>query len=351
MIAKLLSFILVSIFVMGFTVIANAAPDRGEVVVYNWSEYIPQDVLDDFTKETGIKVIYSTYETNDAMYSKVKLLQGKSYDLICPSTYYLHLLLEDGLLAKFDKSKLSNLSNLDPKIMGMSFDKDNEFSIPYMWGTFGLLINTDIVDEEKAKSWKDLLRPEYKGLVILSDDMRDTYGMAMRAAGFSANSQNPDEIKAGYEFLKELYPSVRVFDITAVKQAFVSEEVVIGTSWNGDAIVAQSENPSLKYIYPEEGALVWVDSFAMPKGAKNVENAHEFINFLLRPDIAERCQAEYRYSTPNAKAIELFSAEDKENRTLVPTEEELKNSETILNVGIKTLDIYKEYWQKIKSGR
>ena len=337
-------------FLLAVQPFSALAADKGEVVVYNWSEYIPQDVLDDFTKETGIKVVYSTYETNDAMYSKIKLLRGQSYDLVCPSTYYLHLMIEEGLLTTFDHAKLGNLGNLDPKLLAPSYDPENKYSIPYMWGSFGMMINTKFVDREKARTWRDLLRPEYKGKVILSDDMRDTFGIAMHAAGKSANSTDPEDIKAGYEFLKELHPSVRVFDVSAVKQAFVSEEVIIGTSWNGDALVAQTEHPGLEYVYPEDGALVWVDSFAIPVGAKNIENAHTFVNYLLRPEVALRCQAEFRYSTPNLKTIELLSPEDRANRTLVPTEEELKNVEYLTNVGSKALLLYKDYWEKMKSG-
>lgn len=328
-----------------------AAADKGEVIVYNWSEYIPQDVLDDFTSETGIRVIYSTYETNDAMYAKVKLMQGKGYDLVVPSTYYLHLMIEDGLLAKFDHSKLTNLGNLDPKLLKPAFDPNNDYGIPYMWGLFGMMINTKQVDKEKAKSWKDLLRPEYKGKVILSDDMRDTFGMAMHAAGKSANSTNPDDIKAGYEFLKALHPSVRIFDVTAVKQAFISGEVIIGTTFNGDALVARQENPDLEFVYPEEGVLIWVDSFAIPKGTKNVENAHTFVNYLLRPDIAKRCQEVYMYSTPNLKTIEEYmSDEERNNTTMVPPAEKLEKAECLINVGAKTLMLYKDYWERLKSG-
>jgi spermidine/putrescine transport system substrate-binding protein len=318
--------------------------------VYNWSEYIPQDVLDEFTKETGIEVVYSTYETNDSMYAKIKLLRGKGYDLVCPSTYYLHLMIEEGLFRSFDHSKLSNLGNLDPKLMNPSYDPKNEFSIPYMWGSVGLLINSKYVKAENARSFKDLLRPEYKGKIIVTDDMRDAYGMAMHAAGKSANSKDPEDIKAGYEFLKALHPSVLTFDISAVKQAFISEEVIIGTSWNGDALVAKKEKPELEFIYPEDGALIWLDSFAIPVGAENVENAHKFVNFLLRPEIAKKCQEEYMYSTPNLKTLELLNPEDRNNRTLVPTEDELKKAEYLLNYGSQTLQIYKNYWEKARSG-
>jgi spermidine/putrescine transport system substrate-binding protein len=327
-----------------------AVKDNGEVVVFNWSEYIPSDILEQFTKETGIRVIYSTYETNDSMYTKVKLMQGKAYDLVCPSTYYVNLMIDEGLLTKFDHSKLPNLGNLDPQLMSPPYDPKNEYGIPYMWGSLGMIINTKLVNKEHAKTWKDMLRPEYKGKILLTDEMRDAFGIALHAIGKSANSTSEEDIIAGYEFLRELHPSVRVFDTTAIKQAFISEEVVIGSSWNGDALIAQQENPNLEYIYPEDGALTWVDSFVMPKRAPNIDNAHAFVNFLLRPEIAKRCQEEYMYSTPNLETIKLMTPEERSNPTLVPTDKELKHVELLMNVGAKAMLLYSVYWEKLKSG-
>ena len=346
----------VAIFMFTLALLAASASalaakeDKGEVVVFNWSEYIPNEVLQQFTDETGIRVIYSTYETNDAMYAKVKILQGKSYDLVCPSTYYTDLMIEEGLLTKFDHSKLPNLINLDPKLMSLSFDPKNEYSIPYMWGTFGMIINSKLTNKEHAKNWKDMLRPEYKGKVLLSDEMRDTFSIALHAVGKSANSTSEKDIREAYEFLRALHPSVRIFDVTATKQAFISEEVVIGTTWNGDFIIAKQENQDLEYVYPEDGALIWLDSFSMPKGAQNIDNAHAFVNFLLRPEIAKKCQEEYMYSTPSLGTIALMTPEERNNVALVPTDKELTKAEFVTNVGAKALLIYQTYWEKLKSG-
>lgn len=327
---------------------AAASKDKGQVIVYNWSEYIPQDVLDDFTKETGIKVVYSTFESNEAMYAKVKLLRGKSYDVIVPSSYSVGLLRRDKLIRELDHSRLPNLKNLDPKVLDQDYDKGNLYSVPYMWGALGLAYNVKHVPEGSLTRWEQLLDPAYKGKIILTDDLRDAFGLALRAKGHSVNTTNPAEIKDGFDFLAKLKDSVRVFDVTAIKQALISEEVWIGPIWNGDYLVALEENENLRFVFPEEGAVLWTDSFTIPIGAENVDNAYAFINYMLRPDVAARCVDEYKYSTPNLEAIKLLPEDLRANPILVPGDKELHNAEFITGIG-DALQIYEKYWEKLKT--
>ncbi len=321
-----------------------------QVIVYNWSEYIPQSVLDDFTKETGIKVIYSTFESNEAMYAKVKLLRGKSYDVIVPSTYYVDIMSKEGLLAKLDHSKLTNLPNLDPSLMHQSYDPKNEYSVPYMWGMVGLMANRKHVAPDALLSWKDLLKPEFKGKIILSDDVRDAFGMALKATGHSVNSTDEASIKEAYEFLLALRPSIKVFDVTAIKQALINEEVTVGMVWNGDAIVAKEENPDLEFIFPKEGVMIWMDSLTIAAKSENKDNAHKFINYLLRPDVAKRCVEEYHYSTPNLKTLELLSPEDRTNPVLVPPADKVAAGEIQTSIG-RTMEVYERYWEQLKTAK
>ncbi len=326
---------------------ALAAGEEKVVNVFNWSEYVPQDVLDQFTKETGIKVVYTTFESNEAMYAKLKLLRGEGYDVVVPSAYFIGLLARDNLVSPIDKSKLGDLSMLDPAVMGQAFDPDNAVSIPYMWGVTGLLVNKKVVNPAEITSWNDLHRPEFKGRVILSDDLRDTMGVALKALGYSINTKNEAEIKAAYEWLKKLKPSVRVFDVTATKQAFVSEEVVAGVCWNGDAYVAMQENKDLVFIYPREGVPLWMDNFVIPRAAAHKENAHAFIRYLLRPDVAAKCIEEYNYTSPNLAARALLPEEMGKSTVVYPGKEELKNSEVTLDVG-DALKLYDKYWELLK---
>lgn len=325
-----------------------AQKGKGQVVVYNWSEYIPQDVLDNFTKETGIKVIYSTFESNEAMFAKVKLLRGKSYDVVVPSGYFVDLLRRDKLIQELDHSRIPNMVNLDPRVLDQAYDHGNKYSVPYMWGALGLAYNTKHVPKGSLTRWNQLLEPAYKGKIILTDDLRDAFGLALRARGHSINTRVPSEIKDGYDFLTRLKSSVRVFDVTAIKQALISEEVWIGPIWNGDYLVAREENENLTFVFPEEGAVLWADSFTIPVGAESVDNAYTFINYMLRPDVAVRCITEYKYSSPNLKALELLPAELRNNPILNPGENELRNAEFTVGIG-DSLGEYEKYWEQIKT--
>lgn len=322
-----------------------AAKGGGEVVVYNWSDYIPEDVLRDFTKETGIKVIYSTYESNEAMIAKIKLLKGKTYDVVCPSTYFIPQMIQAGLLQKLDHSKLPNMAQMDPKLMHQSFDPNNDYSVPYMWGTYGMIVNKKFA-KDKIESWRDLLRPEFENRVMLSDDPRDTVGMALLATGSGPNSTDPEELERAFEFLHQVRPNVRVFDVTASKRAMVNEEAYIGAIWNGDAELAIQENEDLEFVYPKEGVVMWADNFAIVEGAANLENAYIFLNYMMRPDVALRCIEEYGYSTPNLEAVKMMEPELRDNVILNPTDKELGNSAMLDSVD-SVQRMYNEYWEKL----
>ena len=332
-----------------FLLTAPARAEEEKVLnIYNWSEYIPQAVLDQFTAETGIKIVYSTYESNEAMYAKLKLLKGEGYDIVVPSTYFISQLKNDNLLQPIDKSKISNFNLLMPRLVNQPFDPNNEYTVPYMWGSTGLIINRKYVDPTMVKGWKDLLRPEFKGRVLISDDLRDGLGIGLKAKGYSINTRNENELKEAYEFLLQLKDSVRVFDITSTKQNFVNEEVYVGAIWNGDAYVAWEENENLKFIYPEEGAMIWIDSFAIPVKATHPENAHKFINFMLRPEVSAAVVEEFRYSPASQAVLDLLPAEMRDNRTIAPTDADLKNSEMTMELG-DALQLYEKYWEKFKT--
>ena len=345
---KTLRYFIVAL-VMLFCVAGQARAEEEKILnIYNWSEYIPQAVLDQFTEETGIKTVYSTYESNEAMYAKLKLLKGEGYDLVVPSTYFITQLKNDNLLQPIDKNKISNLSLLMPRLVNQAFDPGNQYTVPYMWGSTGLIYNSKYVDPTMVHSWKDLLRPEFKGRVLISDDLRDGLGIALRALGYSINTKSEAELKEAYEFLRQLKDSVRVFDITSTKQNFVNEEVYIGAIWNGDAYIAKEENEALKFVYPEEGALIWIDSFAIPAKASHPENAHLFINFMLRPEISAAVVEEFRYSPASEAVLNLLPEDMRNSRTIAPTDADLKNSEMTMELG-DALQLYEKYWEKFKT--
>jgi spermidine/putrescine transport system substrate-binding protein len=315
--------------------------------VYNWSEYMPDSVLKNFTKETGIKVKYSTYDSNEAMYAKVKTIGTSSYDIIVPSTYFVNKMSRENLLVKLDKSKLPNYKNLDSKLLSKPFDPNNDYSIPYLWGSTGISYNANSV-KENIDSWKNLWNSEYKNNILLNDDMREVFGMALKVLGYSSNSTNPKEIEEAYLKLKELLPNVKMFYSESQKQVYLNEEVKLGMNFNGESFMASEENEAIKYVYPKEGILLWIDSLVIPKGAKNIDNAHAFINYLLKPEVSKVISEEIGYPSPNAKTLELLDEKTRNNRIIYPNEKDLLNGEFQIDVG-DVLPIYEKYWEMLKT--
>ena len=326
----------------------HAAGDN-VLVVYNWSEYMPESVIESFEKESGIKVKYSTYDSNEAMYAKIKAAGAESYDIIVPSTYFVNKMSREELLAKIDKSKLKNYANLDPKLLGKAYDPKNDYSVPYLWGSTGISYNAKILGEGAITSWSDLWDPKYKGKLLLTDDLREVFGMALLTLGYSSNSTSEKEITAAYEKLKLLMPNVRVFNSESPKQIYMSGEVVAGMDFNGENYMANEEMPELRYVYPKEGVMVWVDSLVIPKNARHIDNALRFIDYLLRPEVAKTISEEIGYASPNAAAVKLLDKEIRSNRIIYPTEADLKNSEFQIDVG-DSIRFYEKYWEKLKTG-
>lgn len=332
---------------LAFAVSAHAAE---KVVVYNWAEYIPDGVLDEFTKETGIQVEYSTYENNEVMYSKLQLQKGKGYDVIVPSTYLVSKMRREGLLHTIDKSKLSNFKHLDPNLLNKPYDPDNQYSVPYLWGSTGIGVNAKVIDPATVTSWKDLWDPKWKNSLLLTDDVREVFTMALKIDGHSANSTNPDEIKQAYERLKALMPNVLVFNADAPREPFLAGDVNLGMIWNGEVVMAQEENPDIQYIYPSEGASFWADSFAIPAGAEHVDNALKFIDFMLRPEIAARTVESIGYATPNKTALDLLEEDTRNNPAIFPSKEILDKGEFQEDLG-DAMTLYNNYWEQLKTGK
>ncbi|MBT8070237.1 MAG: extracellular solute-binding protein, partial [Gammaproteobacteria bacterium] len=278
----------------------------GQVVVYNWSEYIPAEILEQFTEETGIEVVYSTYESNEVMYSKLQLQNNSGYDVVLPSTYYVSKMAGEGRLLALDKSRLPNLEHLDPKLMDPVYDPGNRYSLPYLWGSTGIGLNADEIDPASIHSWEQLWAPEYRRSLLLTDDVREVFHVALSVLGHSPNTTEPTEIEQAYALLRELMPNVLVFNSDAPREPYLAGDVSLGMIWNGEVIMARKENDAIHYVYPDEGAVFWVDSFVIPAGAKNVEEAYAFINFMLRPEVARACVEHVGYATPNLAAIELL---------------------------------------------
>jgi spermidine/putrescine transport system substrate-binding protein len=320
-----------------------------KVYVYNWTEYLPESVLEMFTAETGIEVVYTTYDSNETMYAKLKLIQADGYDVVFPSTYFVDKMGREGLLQPLDHSLLGNMKGLDPALLDKNYDRNNTYSIPYMWGSTGIGLNAKVIKPESITSWADLWRPEFKGSLLLQDDMREVFHMALKIKGYSSNSTDPKEIEEAYLLLKELMPNALLFNSDSPRLPYLAGEVNLGMIWNGEAWMAQAENADIRYIYPKEGANFWVDSFVIPKSARNPKAAHSFINFMMRPEIAKVCVEENGYATPVKGALPLLEEKVRSSATIFPPAEIVAQGEFQMDVG-PALEIYQKYWEKLRTG-
>jgi spermidine/putrescine transport system substrate-binding protein len=342
---KILFSLLLLLFVAG-----NAWSAKKNLYVYCWSEYIPEAVIAQFTAETGIKVTLSTYDSNEAMYAKVKMT-GQGYDLIVPSTDFVSRMGKEGLLLPLDKKRLTRLGNLSPKLMNQAFDPGNTYSVPYMWGSTAMAVNSADAVAAGVTSLADLWKPEIKGKLLLPNDMRSVIGLGLKRLGRSWNETDPAQIQKACELLQPLMANVRVFDSDSPKQALINNEVSAAILWNGEAYIASGENPKIRYIYPPEGFGLWLDSLCIPKGAKNLVEAHAFIDFLLQPKVAAAISEEMGYSSPNLKAMELLPAEVRANAIVYPDEATLARGEFEVDLGRETERIYEKCWTTLKTGR
>ena len=334
-------------FILGNHFCASA----NQLNVYTWSEYLPEHIVEKFTKETGVKLNLSTYDSNESLYTKIKLLHNSQsgYDLVMPSTYFVSKMREEGLLMELDISKITNFKDIDKSLVNQPFDLDNKYSIPYFWGSTALCYNDKYV-KENVDSFNILFDPKYAHKTLLTDDVREVFHVALKLLGYSVNDTNEEHIKQAYEKLKTLVPNVKIFNSFSPKLNYINEEVILGMNHNGEAYMASLENPDIKYVYPKEGAIIWVDSLVMPSNVKNVENAYKFINFLLKPEIAKEISEVVGFATVSKVAMDLLPKEIRNNPTIYPSKEILDKGEFQNDVG-EAIVIYEKYWEILKLGQ
>ncbi|WP_201007480.1 ABC transporter substrate-binding protein [Paenibacillus glycanilyticus] len=322
---------------------------KDTLTIYNWGDYIDPELLDEFQKETGIKVIYQTFDSNEAMMTKIEQ-GGTTFDVSIPSEYAIDKMKEENLLIPLDKSKLPNLKYIDPSFLNLSFDPDNKYSIPYFWGTVGIVYNPDLTNL-KFHSWNDLWDPSLKNQILLLDGAREVIGMGLNSLHYSLNDTNEEHLQAAKAKLGTLTPNVKAIVGDEIKLLLANEEAAVGLVWSGDASEIMSENEKLDYVVPEEGSNLWFDNMVIPKTAKNIEGAHKFINFMLDPEHAAQ-NAEYvGYSTPNAKALEYLPEEISGDKRFYPGKELTEKLEVYKNLGKKMLVHYNELFLEFKMHR
>lgn len=327
-----------------------SAGKNGSVYVYNWGEYIDPDVIDMFEEETGIKVIYNEFEQNEDMYPIVKT-GSVNYDVVCPSDYMIEKMIGEGLLEEINYDNIPNAANLDPTYLKSAeeFDPGNKYSVPYTWGTVGILYNKTMVDEP-IDSWSVLFDEKYKDDILMIDSVRDAFMIALTYLGYDSNSTNEAELDEARDLLKAQYPLVQAYVIDQVRDKMIGEEAALGVIYSGEAIFTQRENENLEYVVPKEGSNVWIDGWVIPKNAQNKENAEAWINFMCREDIALKNFEYITYSTPNKAARELIEDEDIRNSIVAfPGEDILSRCNTFHYLGEAMDSIYMQKWNEVKN--
>ena len=321
-----------------------------KLVVYNWGEYIDPEVLTIFEEETGINVVYEEFETNEILYPKVSS-GAIAYDVVCPSDYMIQRMIENDLLTEINFDNIPNIKNIGKQYMEQSrqFDPENKYSVPYCWGTVGILYNKTMVDEP-VDSWSILWNPKYKDNILMQDSVRDAFGATLKYLGYSLNSTDLDELTEAKNLLIEQKPRVQAYVIDQVRDKMIGNEAALGVIYSGEAIYTQKENPNLEYVIPKEGSNIWIDSWVIPKNAEHKENAEKFINFLCRPDIALMNFEYITYSTPNEAARELIEDESIRNSEIAfPDLSKYDNLETFQYLGTEADQVYGDLWNKVKS--
>ena len=338
---------------------ASGSADGGELYVYNWGEYIDEDVISQFEEETGITVVYDLFETNEEMYPVIEA-GAVNYDVVCPSDYMIQKMRENDLLAELNFDNIPNIDQIDPAYMEMSqaFDPENKYSVPYCWGTVGILYNTKLLDElgvPAPTKWADLWDERLSGEILMQDSVRDAFMVALKKDGYSMNSESRDEIEQAKQELIDQKPLVQAYVIDQVRDKMIGGEAAVGVIYSGEMLYIQDEVASLgldydlEYVIPEEGTNLWLDSWVIPKNAKNKENAEKWIDFMCRPEIAKANFEYITYPTPNKGAFELLDEDMQNNKAVFPDIDSLKDSEVYQYLGDDTDAIYNELWKEVKA--
>ena len=321
---------------------------NGTINFFNVGDYIDEFLIRDFEKQTGIKVNYDTYDTNEIMYQKLKTNPG-TYDLVVPSDYMVQKMISEDMVEKIDFNNIPNYSYIMDNFKNLSYDPTNEYSVPYMWGTIGIAYDSSRVTEP-VTSWDILWDPQYKDEVYMFNSLRDSLAIALIKAGYSINSTNPSEIeKAKEELLEQRKLTNPVYVVDEVKDNMVAGEKALAAVWSGDAMYIMDGNPDIKYVIPEEGSNRWVDALVIPKDAPNKAGAEAFINFLCDPQNAKANVDYIGYSTPNEGAYELLSDEIKENPAAYPPEDVLDKCTLFVNIDKNTLKLYEDAFTEVLS--
>lgn len=321
-------------------------PKGGRLNLYIWTNYLPDDVVADFEKETGVELTIDTFDSNEAVLEKLQSGVAE-YDLVVPSDYAMKILAPQGLVREIDLTRLPNFKNLDPRFLDQRYDPGNRHSIPYTWGTTGL-------GYSKAKlgavdSWQALFDPKNKGRILMLDDMREAFGAALKIMGRSINERDPMVLRQAADRLKAQKALVRTYNSADFANLLAAGDVDLAQGYNGElAEVVASHPDTLAYVIPKEGGTLWIDNFAIPAKARNVDAAYAFLDFVMRPRIAARITNGNHYASPNREALAWIDPKIAGDPAIYPPKETLDRCELIEDVGVTT-ELLDRLWTEIKA--
>ncbi len=337
-------FLLVSLFFIGL--VGCGSSSKEVLYVFNWGDFMDLDLIRDFEKTYNIRVIYDEYDTNESMYARLKA--GGSYDVIFPSDYMIAKLINEGMLEELNFSNIPNYKFIDDSFLGTNFDPEGKYSIPYVWGTLGILYNTEKVSET-VDSWSILFDPKYRNEVFMIDSMRDSIAVALNYLGYSINSKNEQELEEAKQLLIKQRVDVNpVYVNDEGKDMIMEGQATFFVTWSGEAMQVISQDPRFNYIVPKEGSNLFIDNIAIPKGARNKENAEKFINFLLETEVAVANIEYIEYSTPHTEALEALEEDVRNNPILYPSDDIIDKAEIFIDLG-SFLEVYSRVWREVKN--
>ncbi|HOV16572.1 MAG TPA: spermidine/putrescine ABC transporter substrate-binding protein [Candidatus Cloacimonadota bacterium] len=334
-------------------ILFSCSSKRGNVLyIFNWTDYIAEDLINKFEKENNCKVVYDTYNSNENMLTKM-LNTKSSYDLVVPSGDHVAIMLQKDMLEPLDKSKLTNYKNLDPAILeqARNFDPENKYSVPYFWGTTGLIYNRKFISASvlQSGSWNIIADPFFKNKnkITLLDDAREVVGAALIYKGYNPNDTSDEALKAAKEVLNVWDSNVSQYDSDSYKNEIQDGTTWLAQAYNGDALQIMINNPDVNFLLPKEGASLWIDNIVIPKSAEHKELAYKFIDFMLDAENG-KINAEYvQYATPNQASLELLSEQIRNNEMVYPKADYIAKCHMINNIGEEVLKI-DAIWQEIR---
>ncbi|MBT9677335.1 ABC transporter substrate-binding protein [Levilactobacillus brevis] len=351
---RLLSLAIALIAICGLLAYSSQSLERSSgstgskvLNLYNWGDYIDPSLLTKFQKETGYHVNVETFDSNEAMYTKIQQ-GGTHYDLAVPSEYMVAKMKRAHLLRPLDKSKLTGWANYDQRFLNQSFDRDNRYSIPYFWGTLGIVYNDKYVKASEVQHWQDLWSPRWKKQIMLIDSARDIMGMALITLGKSMNTTNPQTLLAAQKKLDQLSPNVKAIVADEIKMYMIQDEATLAVDWSGEAAEMLAGNSHLHYVVPREGSNLWFDNLVIPKTAQHTKAIYAFLNFMSQPDNAAQNATYIGYATPNQRAKERLPRAIRNDRQFYPDEQTLRHLQVYRDLSPTKVELYNDRYLEFK---